>query len=389
MNRIKLGDWKHSTSLLLLKRVYRFFKYKEERARLFREVEIKRIQDNHILNQFDPAAENLIIFFVPGADRSTGKETISGGVISLVSICEETKKLKPIHKAETIACIFPRDFLFIKHENFPNQTNIYRFEQLPVYFKNAKNITIHLPELMVSNFKDALLNFEIKWLKKKDLVHINIINANIQLMPAPLEIDSLSEIADLITITAAHTKYCTKNFRDFYKKPLHKFSAWISPEQYIYRPYAEKENLLVVSPDENPSREHVMQKLQSIQGLEIVVLQNFKYQKFKEIIGKAKWAITFGEGLDGYILEPIFSGAIGFAVYNEEFFTEDFKTLKGIFASYENMAEVIVKEIKLLDSPYDYKMVQKQQFQLCAKHYNFGQYQENIKKFYLQDYTFK
>lgn len=386
MNRI-VGDWSHSSSLLLLKRVYRFFKYREERSRFFREIEIKRIQDERILSEFDSTTENLIVFFVPGADRFTGAETISGGVISLVSICEETKKLKSIHNAETIMCIFPRDFLFLRHENFNNQTHLYRIEQLPNYFKNVRKLLIHVPELMVTSLTSSLLNAEIKWMATLNL-HVNVINANIQLMPPPAHIDKLNQLANLVTITAAHTKYCNLYFRELYGKPLHKFSAWISPEQYICVPYRQKENIIVVSPDGNRHRDKILKRLGAINGLKIVVLQNLSYQNFKEVIAKAKWALTFGEGLDGYILEPIFSGSIGIAVYNEDFFTNDFKAMRGIFSSYEELYSSIESEIRALDNPIDYEKVQRKQFELCAKHYDFSQYLDNIKKFYLQQYTF-
>jgi hypothetical protein len=373
----------------VLKKIYRFFKYKKERERLFREIKIKRIEDKSICSEFDLACENLIVFFVPGANRYTGKESISGGVISLVSLCEETRKLKEIHGAETIMCVFPRDCLFLKHENFFNKTNIYRIEQLPDNFRNVKKMIVHLPELMVSSFADALLNNELRWLNRIENIHVNIINASILLMPKPSEVDSLSAIADSVTITAAHTKYCNKYFRDYYNKPLHKFSAWISPEQYVFQPYDQKKKLLVVSPDENQYRSAILEKIKHVQGLEVVVLKNFTYEKFKEIIAKAKWALTFGEGLDGYILEPIFSGAIGFAVYNEDFFTPDFKRMKGIYSSYENMAEEIVADLKAFDNPELHAKTQREQYQLCARHYNFTEYQENIKKFYLGAYTFK
>lgn len=371
-----------------LKAVFRFFKYPEERKRLFREIPIKKNQNKKI-KSISADSKKLIVFFVPAADRHTGLESISGGVISLVSLCEETKKLSAVHHAETLMCVYPRGFLFGKHQNFPNNTDLFRFEQLPARFSGVNHLILHIPELLAPYFKGLLLKDELKWIRQIAHVHINVVNANIMLMPVPSKINELEEIAHEVTITAAHAKYCTQYHRNFYGKPLHKFSAWISPEQYTFVPFEEKENCIVVSPDFNTYRDEVLQKLRQIEGLKIVVLENLSYLEFKQVIAKAKWALTFGEGLDGYILEPVFSGAFGIAVFNEDFFTDDFKTLEGIYASYDHLCRSIVADIKRKDNPIDFKIAQKYQFELCAKYYNYSQYRENIKKFYLQEYTFK
>lgn len=369
-----------------LKKALRFLRYGDERRRFFRELRIKKEQ-NLNLNKFEWDANNLIVFFVPGAER-TGKETIAGGVISLVSLCEETARLEAIHKSITLACTFPRAFLLLKHVNFDNSTWIYRFEQICHHFKNVKRIIIHLPEFGVEHFRSALFESEIKWLKKIGHVHINIINANILLMPPPRIVNEVSTLATKTTITAAHSKYCNPYYRNLYGVPLHKFSAWISPEQYIFKSYDSKENLMVVSPDASPFRDVILRILEG-KGLKTFVLQNLTYIQFKEVIGRAKWALTFGEGLDGYILEPVFSGAFGFAVYNEHFFTEDYKSMKGIYMSYEDMAQKIISDIDLTDKAEVFATFQREQYDLCAKHYSYSAYQENIRNFYLENYTYK
>jgi len=372
-----------------LTRFFRFVRYAPERKRFFRELTIKNVQDENLRKEYTGSETHLIVFFVPGADHETGLETISGGVISLVSICEESKKLKGLHHAETLMCVFPRDFLFLKHLNFDNETKLYRLEQLPLHFKKVKKLTLHLPELLVPYFDKLLLPFEKIWIQSIPDVHVNVINANILLMPPPDQINLLEKFSKKITITAAHSKYCTWQNRILFNRPLHKFSAWISPEQYVFRPFEKKENIMVVSPDGNEHRDRIIDLLKKDSGLEIIVLQHLTYAKFKEVIAKAKWALTFGEGLDGYILEPIFSGAFGLAVYNEDFFTEDFKNMPGVYGSYELLAAKIVDDIAALNQSTSFVLAQAAQYELCSRHYNYSHYQENIRKFYLEDYTFK
>jgi hypothetical protein len=371
-----------------VKKILRFVKYKEERSSFFREIRIRGKQDQNLKSNFNQNANSLILFFVPGADRSAGKETISGGVMSLVSLCEETLKLENIHGAKTLMCTFPRQFLLLKHVNFDNKVDVYRLDQFVGYFKSVKKIIIHLPDDMVSSFFSSLLKSERKWLQDISEVHINIVNANILLMPTPEVIKDIGSIATKITMTAAHSKYCNSYYRKYYGVPLHKFSTWVSHEQYSFKTYSEKENVIVISPDDNPNKKKVLSILMSQTDLEIITLQGMTHSKFKETIGYAKWALTFGEGLDGYLVEPIFSGSFAFAVYNEDFFTEDYKKLKGIYPTYDDMAINILNDIRQLDDANVYMNYQKQQFDLCSKDYSYSQYQDNIKQFYLGNYTF-
>lgn len=367
----------------------RLIRYPEERNNLVREIKVRSTQNFNIRNNFSPSSERLIIFIVPGADRYTGKETISGGVISLVSLCEETEKLKNIHGSDTLMCTFPRDFLLFKHVNFENSVDVYRFEQIVGYFTKVKSILIHLPDDLAQPFEGRLFQAELKWLKAIPKIQINIVNANILLMPPINVLKELAKLPARITMTAAHSRYCTPYFRNLYGVPLHKFSTWVSPEQYIFRPYAEKENIIVISPDENPERDKILEVLGRRKDLNVITLRGMSHDQFKETISRAKWTLTFGEGLDGYLVEPIFSGAIGFAVFNEDFFTEDFRALNGIYSSYETMADRLLDDIRDWDSEAQYATVQKRQFDTCAKHYNFDEYKSNIRKFYEGDYTFK
>jgi hypothetical protein len=367
----------------------RFLRYPEERARFFRERILKKHQDERLSHGFQKQTESLIVFFVPGADRKTGNENVSGGIISLVSLCEETMKLENAHNAKTLMCTFPREYLLAKHINFENNVNLYRFEQVVGYFQNLKKIIIHLPDDSAVLFLPRLFKKETKWLRNIIEVHINIVNANILLMPSPEQIKNIESFATKTTMTAAHAKYCSLYFRKFYGLPLHKFSTWVSPEQYNFKEYICKKNTIVVSPDVNPEREKIMSLLRNCEGLEIIVLQGLTHTEYKETVSHAKWALTFGEGLDGYFVEPVFSGSIAFAVYNEDFFTEDFKDLPGIFPSYENLAENIIEDMHRYDNPQIFTDYQKKQFDLCAKYYSYKEYQDNIRQFYLGNYTFK
>jgi len=373
----------------VVKKIYRLARYKGERHKFLRESGIRKIQDKNIQQQYNPEHASLIVFLIPGSDWATGKEKIAGGTISIVSICEQTAAMPQVHGSQTIMCTMNGDHLLLKHHMFSNNTDIYRFEQLASFFSKTTSIIIHIPEFLAEHFPASLSASDKKWLEKMKHVHFNIMNQNIRLMPTPDKIKGLTELTDKITITTAHQKYCTSHYRDFYGVPIHKLSVWISPEQYQYVKWNEKENLLVVSPDSHPIKESVLEKLRDIDGLKIQIIQNLTYEQYKALIKRAKWALTFGEGLDGYFIEPVFSGAIAFAVYNEEFFTPDFKDITTAYPSYQILQEKIVQDIKLLDKPDSFMACQQQQYNLCAKYYNMDQYRSNIKAFYLSDYTYQ
>ena len=216
-----------------LKPVFRFIYYVDERKKAFRELSIRKSQNIAIKN-FDLKANKLIVFIVPGADRATGNEKISGGIISIVSICEKSSKLFHIHEAETIMCTHTHDCLLLKHNNFDNETRVFRLEQIINSFENIENILIHLPEYMTESFSSTITKKEKKWLESKR-IHYNILNQSIALMPSKEVIKEMRKNSEAVTITTAHQKYCSAYFREFFNVPLHKFSTWVSPEQYYFK----------------------------------------------------------------------------------------------------------------------------------------------------------
>jgi hypothetical protein len=370
-----------------LKPLLRFLYYPQERVKVFKEPRIRKTQNKKI-KAYDRSATKLIVFLVQGADYFTGIDKISGGTISIVSLCDETSKLKSIHQAETLLCTFPNEYLLERHTQFENNIEVFRYDQLENYFQKVKEILIHLPENKYNQFVRYWTEGKFNWLTTIPKTHVNILNQNIKLMPTPEELNKLGDLVNEITITTAHQQYCNQKFRDMFGVPLHKFSVWISPEKYDFKKFSDKEDLMIVSPDLNPEKEAILSKLAADAKITIQVIKNLRYEEYKMVISKAKWALTFGEGLDGYIIEPIFSGAIGFAVYNEEFFTPDFKSLKTIYGSISKMKTGIVSDILKLNKEIEFVNYQRSQFELCASHYDKKMYEQNIILFYRRQYTY-
>jgi hypothetical protein len=113
------------------------------------------------------------------------------------------------------------------------------------------------------------------------------------------------------------------------------------------------------------------------------------YEDYKRTVERAKWALTFGEGLDNYFIEPVFSGGVSFSVYNAAFFTQDFKSLRTVYLDYDTLLEKIALDIKILDNEKNYSNYQRIQFALCHKYYKYNEYIKNLESFYKGDFTYK
>ncbi len=341
---------------------------------------IREIQRRRLIKDYCPTARRLIIFLTPGHNW------INGGILSINSIYNETRKLKEIHGAEVVMCTDPGGNLLLGYTKFENQNYLYSFPDVLSYFQSLDSLLIHIPELSVEGFAENYSVQARRGPKKIKYLHINILLQNIEKVPSREAIKKL-EILGTVTCTTAHEAYSTPETEERLGCPVHKLSTFGSPEQYLRNGYSEKERLMVISPDEHELRSVVLSSIKkAFPRLRLQVIKNLSYEEYKRVISKAKWAITFGEGLDGYFIEPIFSGAIAFAVYNDKFFTKDFKTLRTVYPDYETLNQNICMDIAALDNESTYTQYQRKQFESCAKHYDYKLYQDNVASFYNKYY---
>jgi O-antigen/teichoic acid export membrane protein len=347
-----------------------------------RESKIKQSQNELLKDNYDSETKKLVVFLTPGSD------VVNGGILSITSIYEETKKLKGVHEAETVLCTIPGDPLLLKYTQFENQNHIFNFALILSFFQKMQSLIIHIPEYCIDQFLKSISKRDYTRLNMKD-VHINIMLQNIEMLSPMESIERIRKLGKL-TCTTAHEKYSTLEMSRKLGMPLHKLSTFVSPEKYCKKEYAEKENLMVVSPDEHPRKAEVLRLIaEQLPNLRIQIINNLTYEEYKEVVARAKWALTFGEGLDGYFVETIFSGGIAFSVYNSAFFTEDFKSLQTIYDDYDVLIKRICSDIRDLDNEQIYGDCQKQQYDLCKKYYDHREYVRNLECFYKGKYTFK
>jgi hypothetical protein len=320
--------------------------------------------------------DSLIVFFIPGFD------TVTGGIMSIISIARETQKLFSQSKTGVFVCTIPYHPPLAKFTKFENDQTLVNYRDLLSKFSNAKTMLIHVPE----HYTRYIANKVPKLLKIfNGNLSFNIMLQNIKLAPDPVCVDKL-KLFGPVTITTAHKAYSGKETERMYVCPVHHLSAWVNQGEYIYKTFTEKRNLIIVSPtyDEHPLRNTILNKIQNqLPEFEFIIIENMAYSYYLQIISEAKFSLTFGEGLDGYFLEPIFSGGIGSAVYNDQFFDLEYKKLRFIYASWEDVGNHFAEDVlKVNMNPDQYNSVHRSQLDVLVSNYSYKNYQANIASYY-------
>lgn len=114
------------------------------------------------------------------------------------------------------------------------------------------------------------------------------------------------------------------------------------------------------------------------------------YEDYKELVSKAKFTITFGEGFDGYFVEAHFTGGIGIAVYNEDFFPDkSFSSFSNVYVDYDALLSNITQDIATLSTNQrNYRKVSQQSLDAINKLYSYKMYRQNLRNFYEGRFSF-
>jgi hypothetical protein len=326
--------------------------------------------------------DRLIIFLIPP------KKIVNGGVLSIFSIAKVSREYQSIHQSEVVLATYPGYKSYRKNDLFKNDETIYSFEEL-VARSTPAALQLHVPEYASGEVYAALQKYA-GWLAKIPELSVNILAQNILMVPQPVHAAEWFSLTPTVTQTTAHDKYTTQEMANRYFLPTHHFSTFVDPRQYKWVPYEQKEKLIVLSPDVTEKREAIAKELKrALPDYEVLTIQNMTYEVYKETMSRAKFAVTFGEGFDGYYVEAFFCGGITYATYNEEFFpNEDFAGFGNTFDSYDAMLKNIVATIKRHDNKKTYEKIVHDNFKAITKLYSFENYKLNIKKFYEKKFTF-
>ena len=344
-----------------------------------------KIQDAYDLTNLNNA-KKLILFLIPSPDECV----INGGIMSIFSLCETSREINP--DATCIISTFPnKKYTYAKNDKFLNNESIYRFSQIVDNAKNLEEMILHIPEYYADDFYNDLTERDIEYLKSIKNLHINIMNQNIELMPEPEKLRDLYKLTNNITQTLAHDRYATQEVCDKWQIPTHLFSVNIDLGKYKSYSFEEKEEIIVLSPDCNENKEKIVKKLEKeLPDWKLITVNNMTFTEYMDLISRAFFTITFGEGMDGYFGQPQYVNSVGFAVYNDEFFpNNNWKNFENVYTSYDEMYENIVADVKKYSQNKEkYEKIIKDFINENSKLYQISKFYDNLKRFYKKEYDF-
>lgn len=329
-----------------------------------------------------PKNNRLIVFFIPT------QKLVNGGILSIFSICKESRKFNDIHKADVVLSTYPGNKSYKKNDLFENDETIYDFEEL-INRGKPEFLQLHIPEYASGEVYEGLKAHH-EYLKDIPDLRINIMNQNILYMPKATDVANWYTLTTKVTQTTAHNKYSTQQIADTYNLPTRHLSTFVDHHQYKWTPYENKKAIIALSNDVTEKRGQIVAKLKKhLPSFTIKTIENMKFEEYKLFISSAKFTITFGEGFDGYYVEVFFTGGITFAVYNEDFFPDKkFSDFENTFKNYDDMLDNIIDRIKTLDNKASYEKVVTKNLDKINQLYSFSQYTENLRNFYLGKYSF-
>lgn len=334
---------------------------------------ISRQRQLFLKSAFPIPAQRAIVFFVPGIDA------VTGGVMSILSIAEESRRLHAIHGASVFVCTLPGHPPLLRYTRFENSECLLGVDDVWGVLASSSVVMIHVPEVHVP---EALRWLEGNRARIPSCAAINVLLQNIDLCPTQEDMKRLASFGSL-SCTTAHKAYSTPEFEARLGCPLHHLSAWVSPEGFKRLDVSEKDRLIIYSRDVIAEKSDVLARLQrALPQFAFREIAGLTYQQYKELIARAQFSITFGEGLDGYLVEPVFSGGVGCAVYNDRFFTPDFKALDFIYSSWDDLVSRFPEDVVRCEEEVTYKAVSARQFEHLARIYSKDVYIGNIKRFY-------
>lgn len=325
--------------------------------------------------------ETMVVFF------NVTSDIVSGGMLSIDRFISHSKELAKKKDFDLVLSMLPLSRKIKDNKYFKYSLKPIEFEILAEY-KHLKKLVLNIPELYLPGFFEEMSRKIFSWLYSIPHLHINILNQNDCLMPHQFFLEEARFLSrGNFTITAAHKRYATSEKSFQYGAPIYLLTPFL-PEFYR-RNFSQKKNIIVFSDDPLPrdekmTKEQLMNKIERfLPEYKVRIVRNMTFESYKNLISEAKYAVTFGEGYDGYFLEPYLSDSISFAVYNETFFPNKFEGMKTVYSSWDELFEKIIDDIKHYDShPAEYEKVSRQVESVIREFTNDQLSEKNLEDFY-------
>jgi hypothetical protein len=332
-------------------------------------------------------AEALFVIIVPEHN------TMSGGIYSFLSIAKAAYDIRHKHPYEVVVMTRPNkyDLTYLRQSNFRNSEDVFRFEQI-TRCERAKRVYLNIPEYAAPDFIASLPVHLREYLLSRERVYINILNQNVELMPEKDRLENLRGFAHELTQSVAHHAYFSQEHADRYDLPTLLLPAYTDLSAYERIGRSEKEKLIIYSPDEIwPHREPVIKALQeNLPDYRLQEIRDITFEEFMSLATRCMFSISFGEGFDGYVAQPIHQGGIGLAVYREEYFpSRKMRDFANVFSSGQDMIDNIVSRIRLFERDDDlYRETNKAMMNIYESLYSKNDYVRRIEKLIRREFEY-
>lgn len=291
-------------------------------------------------------SRKIAVFVVPEHN------SMSGGIYSFFSIADHARRMRRLHGYDVLVMTRanPRGLTYVRCTAFRNSETVLRLEQLRL-FAEVSELQIHIPEYATVDFVRHLSPELVKYLLRRDSVHINIMNQNIRMMPESEMFRDLRRISNTMGQSVSHRAFFTQELADRYNLPTLLMPAFTDLSDYPALGFEHKENIIIYSNDDAPYRRAVLKRLEQLHDYKLVQIQDMTFDVYMDLATRCKFSVSFGEGFDGYVAQPMYQGGIGFALYNDEFFPDaSYKKFANFFRTEEEMIEKIVPTIRRLEA---------------------------------------
>lgn len=291
-------------------------------------------------------AKRIAVFVIPEHN------SMSGGIYSMFSIADHVRRTRRQHGFDVLVMTRPNadGLTYVRNSAFKNSETVYRFEQLRL-FSEVSELQIHIPEYATVEFVRSLSPEMMRYLLSRDHVHINILNQNIRLMPESKHFQDLRRIANTVGQSVSHHSFFGQEFADRYELPSLLLPAYTDLTAYPPVGFNEKDNLIIYSDDEAPYRRAVLEQLEKMTDYTLIKIKDMTFDTYMDLATRCRFSVSFGEGFDGYVAQPMYQGGIGFALYTDEFFPdESYRNFENFFSSEEEMIAQIVPTIRKLEA---------------------------------------
>jgi hypothetical protein len=332
------------------------------------------IQARPVTEKFLSGHNRFVLFVLPGYDF------INGGILSIFSIAAETRKLLEPDNVAVAVCTSYGEPRILRYTKFDNDFTVLSFADLLPRLPKGAEVLVHVPEMFSRPF---IVDCQSAYRSRPD-VHwrFNILLQNIDLIPPREYVAAMQDLGPT-TATTAHRAYASAETAQRLGCPVRFLSTWICPEEFEHGTYSSKKKLVVLSPDYIPLKAAIVAEIRkALPDHRIVEIGGMTYREYRDIVKHAKFTFTFGEGLDGYFIETIFSGGVGMALYNERFFTPEYRGLDGIFADANDALASVRRFITDHDNAAVFDATAARQFRPVAQNYSQIEYRQNIRDFY-------